>query len=92
MPSAQDVVCGFLMRGARVGALNCLVGTGYAMMIVRHDPDSNVWIIDEDSRHHLEKGHDDVFELQVVSLRPLVRDVGVDGTLFETQEEESEIL
>ena len=45
------------------------------LLIVRHDPECNVWVIDEDSRHHLEVGDCDVFELQVATIRPLVKDV-----------------
>lgn len=48
-----------------------------ALMVVRHDSDLNVWVIDEDSRHHLEVGNHDVFELQIATIRPLVRDVGI---------------
>ena len=47
------------------------------LIIVRYDLDQDAWILDEDSRHHLEGGGHDVFELQVASFRPLVRDVGV---------------
>lgn len=43
------------------------------LMIVRHHPDTNAWVIDEDSRHHLEEDSHTVFELQVATIRPLVR-------------------
>ena len=51
------------------------------LLIVRHDPERNVWVVDEYSRHHLEvKDGYDVVELRVATIRPLVKDVGAAAT------------
>lgn len=64
-----ESVCRFLN-----GIENCC--EDLYLMIVRHDPNSNTWVVDEDSRHHLEHSCHAVFELQVATIKPLVRGNG----------------
>ncbi len=46
------------------------------LVCVRHDPDRDLWMVDDDSRHHLDGTHD-LFELRVAAIKPLVKQPGI---------------